>query len=321
MQKYAVHGICVSLTSDLPRFLRLVSLNFKAFESQSDTHKCFDVVVRLRKRKWFPGPQAPPEPVGNEEKWGTGIFREGNVARFKSSSISVEFADGEHASVRARYVMDRLTRVAGLYKAVPQWEVCQRLMRLALHQPILRMLEGRGMQLLHAAAVSSNGEAILITGLNGSGKSSLCFSLLDQFDYMADNFTLWDGMEVLGFPEAMRLATTRVDMASSGTPTLWGKRLIPMPPERTVLSARPHTLVVLTQGSRTSITPLSSQEATRRVNQIHDITHEFPRHTYLGTLSQPQDNSQLASLIRSVPAFALTMSDVKEARELVVDLL
>ncbi len=92
-----------------------------------------------------------------------------------------------------------------------------------------------------------------------------------------------------------------------------------MPPERTALSARPHALVVLTQGSRTSTTPLSSQEATRWVNQIHDITHEFPRYTYLGTLSQPQDHSQLASLIRSVQAFALTMSDVRQARELVVD--
>ncbi len=319
MPQYHVHGIQVTVTSNWTRFLRLVDINFQAFSSHDEMQQSLDVAVSLRKKKWFAHPQSRSKPIGEEEKWGTDIFCEGTTVRLRSESMWIEFAQKPQATVNAWYLLDRRSRIAGWYRNVPSWDVCQRLMRLTVHQPILHMLEQRDMELFHAAAVAANGDALLIVGLNGSGKSSLCFSLLDEFDYMADNFVLWDGEDVLGFPEAVRLPVT--DPArSAGSLQIYGKTLIPVEPAKTVLRAKPRALVILTQGSETSISRLSPDVAARRVSLVHDMTHEFPRYTFVGPLSPSQDQSRLASFARSVPAFALTMSDVKQARPLLLDL-
>lgn len=320
MHQYNVHGIGMAVTSNWPRLLEMVSLNYKAFSRSREAKESLEVEVALKKKSWFPQQRSAVRPQGGEEKWGTDIFVEGPAVRFRSEREGVEFIDGSPSTVRAWYVVDRRSRIASLYREVPAWEACQRLMRLALHTPLFHLLERQNMQMFHAAAVASKGEALLFIGLNGSGKSSLCFSLLDELDYMSDNFVLWNGTEVLGFPEAIRLPVAELGAVSYRTPVVYGKRLIPVDEEKITLRARPIALVIVTQASQTRMAPLPRGTAESRISAIHDMTHEFPQYGYLGPLSQPANRSRLQSLARSVPTYHLAVSDTKLARELLLDL-
>lgn len=298
----------------------MVSLNYRTFSLHEESEESLDVSVTLRKKSMFQSSVPQPKREGLEEKWGTNVFCHGRVARYKSELMAVEYEEARHARVRAWYLLDRRNRIASLYKDVPGWDVCQRLMRLALHHPLFHMLGKRDMELLHAAAVASNGRALLIAGLNGCGKSSLCFDLLSDLDYMSDNYVLWNGEDVLGFPEAIKIPhadTARPVQA----PLVFGKVMIPVERKRTVLRAKPEVLVFLTQGPKTAMTPLSPAAAARRIVIVNDMTHEFPRYNFLGPLSPPANPSRLTSLTRSVSAFALTMSSVESARELLLDLI
>lgn len=321
MLRYDVHGIHVSVTSNWTRFLELVSMNYAAFSRLGAMHESLEVSVDVRKKKWVGDSRLPTGVEGKEERWGTHAYRDAEAVRYKSDRIWVEFVQEPPAKVRGSYMMDRRTRLASLYRDTPEWGVCQLVMRLALHLPILHMLERRNVQLLHASAVVSDNKAILISGLNGSGKSSLCFDLLDHFDYMSDNFVFWDGEDVLGFPEAMRIPVGENDSSSADAPMAFGKKLIPIDVERTALRAELGALIFLTLGPETSMAPLPAKAAVHRLKQIHDMTHEFPRYTYIGSLSSPEDPSRLIELTRSVPAFTLAMADVREARSLLLDIL
>ncbi len=320
MSEYYVHGIEVSLTSNWPGFLKLVALNYGCFREPGDVVESLAVEVELKKRRWWSplvGQEAQLE--SDEKRWGSGISRRGQAAILSSEPFRVEFTAGEEAKVRARYEMDRKSRIYGLVGRAPSWEHCQRMMRLALHKPLFHLLEQRGAVLIHAAALAKEGEAILIAGLNGSGKSTLCFNLLDRYDYMSDNFVLFDGNEVLGFPEAMRLPASMFKKARG--PVIYGKRLFPVDEEKTVVRGRPKALIVLTRSAQTSIAQLSPEESARRLNQIHDITHEFPRYGYLGTLSHADDRTLLRKLTDSVENFSLKMSDVSAARREILEIL
>ncbi len=321
MLRYDVHGIHVSITSNWARLLELVSMNYAAFSPLGAMQESLEVSIDVRKKKWIGDYRLPTGAEGEEERWGTHAYREAEVVRYKSDMIWLEFVQHPPAKVRCSYMMDRRTRLASLYRDVPEWGVCQLVMRLALHLPVLHMLELRNIQLLHASAVASDNEAILISGLNGSGKSSLCFELLDHFEYMSDNFVFWDGEDVLGFPEAMRIPVGDNDSVSRDAPIAYGKKLIPIDVERTVLRAKLGALIFLTLGLKTSIAPLPANAAFHRLGQIHDMTHEFPRYTYIGPLSPPEDPTRLMELTRSVPAFTLAMADAREARSLLLDVL
>lgn len=317
MTEYFVHGVRATVRSNWSKFLQLVGLNLAAFRSRDDAHQSLSVDVHLDKKGWL-----APSPTSmalrqEEEKWGAGFFVGDQTARLQSETISVEFVAKPRPAVSARFVMDRRTQVARLYKDVPSWGTCQGVMRLALYHPIFHLLEQRGISLLHAAAVASAGAAHLIVGLNGIGKSSLCFELLDGFDYMSDNLVLWDGEFAMGLPEALRLPVAPGASRPKGVPVVFGKVLTPVQPEKTVLRARPKEVYILTQGPRTSLTPLSPDESMRRIRVIHDMTHEFPRHTFLGPLSRLPETIPFADLLATVPTFALTMSNVKEAAALI----
>ena len=320
-QRYSVHDIEVSVKSNWPRLLEMISLDYRPFASTEGAKTSLEVEVTLKKKDWLPPKAGSNPPRGSEEKLGTDLFLEGKAVRLRSEKEGVEFVEGSPARVRAWYLMDRRSRIASLYGKAPSWEVCQRLMRYALHKPIFHLLERRNMLLFHAAAAASEGRAFLLIGLNGSGKSSLCFRLLDEMDYMSDNFALWDGSQILGFPEAIRLPVSETAPASAAVPEVYGKRLILVDREKIAIRADPFASVIVTQGSQTKMVPLSWEEAARRIHLIHEMTGEFPRFGYLGPLSQPEDQSRLESFTRSVPSYALQISDPERAKEMLLDLL
>lgn len=320
VRAYTVHGIRVSLASEWPEFLTLGDLMLGAFRGGGTTSESLSARVDARVRGWLESPRSLAFREGVEERLGTAEFQEGESTRLKADTYSVSYADGRDATVRAAFVLDRRSRIRRWIAKEQPWQALFSLFRLGVQEPILLKLERRGMVLLHASVAARNGRALIILGLNGSGKSSLCASMLDRLDYVSDNFAAWDGTRVLGFPSALRLSGTmpgkRIDI-----PSLHGKSFVQPDPGRVRPTAEPGALVFISLGSSTSLTPMEATAAYRRIQQIGDMTHEFPRHSYLGPLAPGPDVARVEELARRVPSYRLVMSRTEEARDAVMGLV
>ena len=316
---FTFQGVRVSIASNWPSFLRLAWMNHAHFPGDASPAESLDAEVKLERKPWLPGRPAPTTSTTGDRIWGGGVSSDGDRVRFHSGAIEIDYRDGPAATVRATYLMDRRTRLSKWYRHVPPWEESQRLLRLGIHIPLFHRLELRGIAMLHAAAVATSKGAIIFVGLNGSGKSSLCSRLVGPFRYMSDNFALWDGERILGFPEAMRLPALDGLRVQAGSPVVFGKQVVPVGPSRIAFDAKPRAVFVLVRGASTALTPLPASEALRMVRRIHDMTHEFPSHTFLGPIATPQDPDRVATLLGAAPAFLLTMSHPDVAAKLVLD--
>ena len=317
---YGVHGIRVTVSSEWPEFLALSDLMLGAFPGSAATSESLSVQVDLRIRGWLESPAVPIERQGQEERWGTNEFLEADSARFAAGKLVVRYADGTDAAVRASYILDRSSRFRRLFGGEPPWEDEFALFRLGIQEPLLLKLERRGAVLLHGSAVARDGRAVLLVGLNGSGKSTLCASLLDELDYVSDNFVAVEGKTVLGFPSALRMPGAP-PKGSEALPTAHGKTFVRANPTKTRSVAQAHAVVFLSLGTAPSFAELTPSEGFRRFLQIQDMTHEFPRHTYLGPLAPSPNPEALEALSRDVPTYRLVMVRTAEARERVLSLL
>ncbi len=320
VRTYAVHGIRVSLASEWSEFLALGNMMLGAFGASAATDESLSVRLDVRLRPWLESPRSLAVREGIEERLGTAEFREGESARLKTDRYTIDYADGRDAAVRAAYVLDRRNRLRKILSRAQPWQDLFSLFRLAVQEPILLKLERRGMVLLHASVAAQDDRALVLLGLNGSGKSSLCANLLDRLDYVSDNFAAWDGRRILGFPSALRLpgdaSGVRVDI-----PSLHGKSFVQPDSRRIRLTAEPRALVFVSLGGATSLTPIAAKESYSRLLEIADMTHEFPRHSFLGPLASLPDLGRIQALAESVPAYRLVMSRTEEARGAVLGIL
>jgi hypothetical protein len=307
------------MSSDWPEFLAFSDLMLGAFPDSGPATESLSVQVDLRIRGWMESPAVPIERQGPEERWGTNEFLEGNQARYAVGKLVVRYVDGADASVRASYILDRTSRLRRLFGGEPPWEDEFALFRMGVQEPLLLKLERRGLILLHGSAVARDGRAVVLIGLNGSGKSTLCGSLLDELDYLSDNFVAVGGTRVLGFPSALRIPGPP-PRGMETLPTAHGKVFLRANPAKTRLDAQALALVFLSLGASHSFAPLSPQEGFRRLLQVQDMTHEFPRHTYLGPLAPPPNLDALVTLSRDLPTYRLVMSRTAEARERILSL-
>lgn len=317
---YAVHGIRVSIHADWSEFLVLSDLMFGDFRPQGDTSETLSVDVGLQVRGWFDSPAVRIERQHAEERLGTNEFLGSGTARYAAGKLDVRYTDGRDAHVSASYILDRSSRLRRLVGRQESWDDEYALFRLAVHEPVLLKLERRGAVLLHASAVSRDGRALILVGLNGGGKSTLCASLLDRLDYVSDNFVALDAKRVLGFPSALRMPGPSA-AGSRDLPAAHGKHFLRLDPGRSRTAGDAQALVFLSLGSATYLTPLTPDEAFQRLLQVQDMTHEFPRHTYLGPLAPPPKLTSLEALSEEVPAYRLVVSRTNDARDHLLSLL
>ncbi len=295
-------------------------LMFGAFDAHGPSDETLSVEVRLHVRRWLESPSETFDREGHEERLGTNEFLDGATARYAGGRINVRYTDGPGAAVSASYVLDRSSRLRRIVGRGQPWDEAYSLFRIAVHEPVLLKLERRGAVLLHASAAARDGRALLLLGLNGGGKTTLCASLLGELDYVSDNFVAVSGRRVLGFPSALRMPGSTV-VGLRGMPIAHGKHFERPTQGRMRTEAEAAALVFLSLGSPTALTPLSPDQAFRRLLQIQDMTHEFPRHTYLGPLAPPPELAGIEAVARAVPAYRLVVSRTEEARERVLSTL
>jgi hypothetical protein len=317
---YSVHGIRVSIASNWPDFLSLCDLLLGAFRDLEASEESLSVRAEIRARRWSESPSPAIPRSDSEVRLGTNEFLEGRIARHKEGRTFVEYEDGREARVVAVYELDRKSRLRQLLGGERPWADVFGLFRLAVQEPILLKLERRKAVLLHASATADGERAFVFIGLNGSGKSTLCASLLDRMAYLSDNFAVWDGKKVLGFPGALRMPMSP-GIRTNGPPPIHGKVLVPVEGSNVRRTAEPYRLFFVSLGPKTVLTALTAEEAFAETLWVDSMTHEFPRHTYLGPLCPVPDLGRVEAFVRGTPAYRLVVSRTDEAKAAVLGVL
>jgi len=89
--------------------------------------------------------------------------------------------------------------------------------RIGIHFPIFFVLRtNENIEVMHAAAVEKDGNAVVLVGYDGVGKSTLAMYLClkNNFQYVADNFLLYDEKCIYPFVESARLSEDSVKQLS-----------------------------------------------------------------------------------------------------------
>ena len=83
-----------------------------------------------------------------------------------------------------------------------------------IYYPILYALESKNIYILHGSAVTYNDKAILMPGLPGVGKSTLCMALLSNKNskFLSDNIVLYDDNKIYACFEPIRLDENSISL-------------------------------------------------------------------------------------------------------------
>jgi hypothetical protein len=192
---------------------------------------------------------------------------------------------------------------------LPWWEIAA-----PLRNPLFWLLGGCGRFLTHAAAVAVDGQAALVVGPGGSGKSTTALTcLLDGMDYLGDDYTVTSldeeplvhslyGSAKLQ-PEGVEGMEALIRDAGEFTGTD-GEKLVVWPirtlPDRVVTDARIRAILVptITGATGTTLASIAPAAALRALAPSSIL--QFPAG---GATSL----SAMARLVEAVPCFALQL--------------
>jgi hypothetical protein len=202
-------------------------------------------------------------------------------------------------------------------------------LRLLIDFPVFWMLDyRRGVGVFHGSAVARDGRCIVLTGLDGCGKSTLAYYLCTQRGYrlVADNFILTDGKRILAFPGAMRLSKDVLAIcgAQTGGEGDLGERLI-VNTERALGDEEFECAAIILNrfGSRTKLERISSNVLSTQVAAMHGYLPEFIEYmkfcsllTYANPGCRLTANCSVDQLARSVDCYLLEKGDLSEVGQI-----
>jgi len=172
--------------------------------------------------------------------------------------------------------------------------------------------------LLHAAAVARDGKALVLAGKTGAGKTTLATRLVCRgFDYLTDELLHIDtqAMCVSGFARPLHLKEPARALFAGVIDVNGGDAIMASPlgthvsparlGARVARLARPCALVLpaYRAGAPLDLRPLPKAHAATRLMGCLVNARERPQHGF----------GEVAGLVQTVPAFAMTYSDFKEA--------
>jgi hypothetical protein len=209
------------------------------------------------------------------------------------AGVGVRFTPGDPPAVDTWYsqsVAHQLYRrmVAGVSRV----GLLETLTAYALLYPALLAAEARGRFPLHAAAVLDDGEAVLLAGAPGSGKSTLVAALhVGGRQILSDNLILVAADGVWSFPEPIKLDGTSRALSGSGDQAgeeaTYGRSIERLQPPPGPFRAR--SVVLVEQGEPAACEALSpgTAEDLLDLNRLALELHTYYLYRAIARLAMP----------------------------------
>lgn len=246
------------------------------------------------------------------KQWGTDVQEVGSKLRFRAHSaarvdclISPSSRPGTEticcrSAASVSYWIRRLIR--GRHTSDNQ--LFMTMLRQGLLLPALaRLLVQNGILTLHASAVARDGRAVILTGLNGCGKSGLALHLVvrHNFRYLADNFAVVDPSKVavFSFPEPIRVDQSEHALARrcfSGGDQAFGKLQLTPAPEVLDSQATVACIARVLIGERFTVRQVSPDRFCRGLEALHRFLGETPEYSWLQLYYEMQHDMILGDL-------------------------
>ena len=293
-----VHGVAVKIAVGDTKLAEFIHANFFHFVERGvdDLQPDIDVKItgywNVQNAPVFSPPRSKASTI-----LGNGLLWNRSRMYWESPRVRTSIAFSDHTlSVTGDYVerIDHTIRRKLLRKRSILYQNYQTLMRYTIHYPIFWLLESsRHIGLLHASAVEKDGKALIFTGLNGCGKSTLTTNLWRHQGYklLSDNFLLHDENTLYGFPEVVRINTRITDpaMIEKSFPfPIYQKRQYVLSSRLISLHANPAAIFFTTIGEKTKITSIKPERMMTWLSRISRFLGEFTHNTYLEFFT-PQD--------------------------------
>lgn len=302
---FLIHDVPVLVRSTSPAFLAYCRRFLAAFSAAS--HPCGDSI------------EFSFDPIERRlytsscvRQWGTDV-RENNdgfaLRAHEGAGIWChvsESANGAMSTIRCACTISSIRRCIRFLRGRSRGEnqLFMTLIRQGILLPVLaRQLAKQNQLTLHASVVSLNGRSIVLTGLNGCGKSGLAFHLVTRhnFAFFADNFAVLNPETRMAhaFPEPIRVGDrerTEAEGFFAGSDRAFGKwQLAPLPsvlcPEASVgCIARIHI------GERFSVRKVEGAKFADHLDSLHRFLGETSEYAWPQLYYQMRHNISLGQL-------------------------
>jgi hypothetical protein len=323
-----IHGVAARCASDDPKQLDFARRNLGPFACDPGQGQAsVEGTYSLPDGRW--DVQAMAAQGGATRRVGNGLFVGPNLAYWTDAGqylYALEYRDDRiKASVFVNRSKNRSMRSIG--RAVLRPESHRRLagilrtqaMRLLIHFPVFSLLErDQGISVIHGAAVARDGRAVVLSGLDGVGKSTLAQYLCRQrgFSLLSDNFLLTDGKQIFAFPEMTRLADDSVrslDIAEKGAERIGNRTLLPTDRFTTTMQADCSAVILNRIGEGCTMEPTSSSSTQAELQRMWHYLPEFIDYGRFRTLGgyiggepwPPKSDRAVQDLSENSPCFIL----------------
>jgi len=154
-----------------------------------------------------------------------------------------------------------------------------------VYYPILFQLERRYLFPLHGSALTFEGKSILMPGLPGVGKSTLCLAFLSYKNsmFISDNIVLYDDRKIYSFFEPIRLDRTSLGLlpdkgktlVEMGIESYYGRHSYRVEDNKTINEIVPEFLIIPCRADENGLTQISSEQAVQLILDFNRIAGEI----------------------------------------------
>ncbi len=290
MLRIEVEGVTVRLDTEESSFERYVRGSYGpacATTSASESRRETDINVHVDFHR-FRGPLARawldrvetenPVILGSHLRVGDGsVF-------YQYGPYCIEALKSRNGiEVRALFQMTRRHIFLKMLGNDEILESYQALMRQSIHYPLFHALQEKGFSVLHANLVEKDGDGVLFIGANGAGKTTAALALLPEARILADNFVLFDGNNLVGFPEYIRVSKEAAEAHGLKTTgmEIFGKRQVGIGEGALRRRARPAAGVIVRRGTRASWKEIEREKVIRYLDAVDSFLHEGHKYSYI----------------------------------------
>lgn len=303
MQKYFnktsinIQGISVGVTSNNPEYISFLKAHFGIkLEQIQDCN--IQVYLQWKEDIWK---NTKPYYFDNLDKMtqvGRRIWIGNNEIIWNElgevKDLKLRFAYGDKRQINAYYNLS-LSRffVKRFYKQIIRGTLFQRYKKdiynsityYLVYYPILYELERKGIFPLHGSSINFKNKGVLIPGLPGVGKSTLCLALLSYKNskFISDNIALYDEKKVYSCFEPIKLDRRSIDLlpdkgqklVDMGINSYYGRSSYKISERETLHETIPDILLIPWRAERNELIRIHSNQAAQLILDFNKIAGEI----------------------------------------------